>query len=497
MKYLFGFYLSFFLVVLCANPHKTFSQSEKTRFDFESDLDYNSKIPSPSAFFGYEPGEEFTFYHDAVDYLLTLDKLSPLITVKQYGETYERRKLYYLTITSEDNQKNLETIRQAHLKLLDPLQTSKNEAETLIKDQPVVTSLSYNIHGNEASGMEAALQVAYRLCAANDPDMQEVLNNSVILIFPCINPDGHDRYTYRYRSMEQQESVTDINELEHHWPWLNGRTNHYWFDLNRDWFWGVHPESRGHSGVIQQWMPQIHIDNHEQNINSNYFTMPGTTPRNKLLPDDWEQFSAEFGKANIEAFNKHGITYTTHEPYDFFFPGYGSSYPGLLGAIAMLTEQGGGVGRAVETRDGYILTLRQRIFDHYITSLASIVKAASMRKDLLKFTYNALNPVNSKTKTAAYILPDNPSGHLYKLIKTLRRNGVEIEQTTESFTIKKALDYKDGKISETKFEKGTFLIKTNQNRHTLINTIMARNLEIEDSVTYDMLSWSAPLAYNL
>jgi len=297
--------------------------------------------------------------------------------------------------------------------------------------------------------------------------------------------------------MEQQKPVTDPNELEHHETWLSGRTNHYWFDLNRDWFWGVHPESRGHSGVIQKWLPQVHVDNHEQSFNNNYFTMPGTTPRNKLLPDKGEQFAATFGQANIDEFNKYNITYSTNESFDFFFPGYGSSYPGLLGAIAMLTEQGGGVGRAIESNDGYILTLRQRIFDHYTTSLATIKKAADLREELLQFSYDALNPANSKSKTAAYILPNDSTGYLYRLIKTLRRNGVQVEQATEQFTIKNAMDYQSGKNVSSKFDKGTFLIKTNQIRHLLINTIMARNLEIEDSVTYDMLSWSAPLAYNL
>lgn len=477
---------------------KSFSQQGEKRFDFESDLEFNPDIPSPSDFFGYEPGETYTFYHDGIDYLKTLDKLSPLISLREYGETYERRKLVYIIITSEENQNNLETIRQSHLKLMNPLLTPKKEAESMIPEQPIVISLSYNIHGNEACGMEAAIQVAYRLCAAKDPEMLDVLSKSVVIMFPCINPDGHDRYTYWYRSMAQQFPATDPKELEHDEAWPNGRTNHYWFDLNRDWFWGVHPESRGHSGIIQQWLPQIHVDNHEQGYDNNYFTMPGTTPRNKLLPDAWEQFASAFGKANIEAFNKHNITYSTHEAYDFFFPGYGSSYPGLLGAIAMLTEQGGiGAGRAIRSKDGYILTLRQRIFDHYTTSLATILKAASLREDLLHFTFNALNPANSKTKTKAYLLPDNSSGYLYKLIKTLRRNEIEIEQSTKAFTVKNALDYQSGKIASKKFESGTFIIKTAQNRHMMINTILARNLLIEDSVTYDMLSWSAPMAYNL
>ena len=134
------------------------------------------------------------------------------------------------------------------------------------------------------------------------------------------------------------------NDLEHYEPAPNGRSNHYWFDVNRDWSWGIHPETRNLTTEYQKWMPQIHVDHHEQGYNSNYFTMPGTTPRNKILPPTYEAWSDTFGRANIAAFNKNDISYFTREAFDFFYPGYGSSYPSIMGAIAMLTEQGGIAG---------------------------------------------------------------------------------------------------------------------------------------------------------
>ncbi|MEL6943894.1 MAG: peptidase M14, partial [Bacteroidota bacterium] len=317
-------------------------------------------------------------------------------------------------------------------------------------------------------------------------------------MFPCINPDGRDRYVYWYKSMRRDLVAISPTELDHHAPWPNGRTNHYWFDLNRDWIWGVHPESRGHTKVYQEWMPQLHTDYHEMGYNSNYFTMPGTTPRNLLLPDRYEALSDTIGKANIAAFDENKMNYFTREAFDFFYPGYGSSYPSVLGAIGMLVEQGGiGGGRAIETNDGYVLTLRQRVFDHYLTSLATLRKAVQNKREFMRYTYEALLPKNSKAKTKAYILANNNSDYTQDVLKMLRRQNVEIQQVTEDFSITDARSFKDDKPQRKRFPKGTYIISTDQPRHLFLNSVMGRNMAIEDSVMYDMATWSAPLAYNL
>jgi len=463
----------------------------------EPDLPYDEDIPSPSEHLGYELGTAFTLYHQVVDYFETLDAASDRITLGNYGATYEGRPLIYAIITSEENHENLEDIRQNNLRLADPLNTSAEEAESIMEDHPVVVSFSYNIHGNEASSTEAAMQVAYRLAAATDSETEELLDDLVFIMFPTINPDGRDRYVYWYKSMRRSIPGIEPKDLEHYAPWPNGRTNHYWFDLNRDWIWGVHPESRGHTRIYQEWMPQVHTDYHEQGYNSNYFTMPGTTPRNLLLPDNYEALSDTFGRANIAEFDKHKMNYFTREAFDFYYPGYGSSYPSVLGAIGMLTEQGGiGGGRAIETDDGYVLTLRQRLFDHYTTSLATLRKAAERKQLFQQYTYEALNPANAKAETQAYILPNDETGYLTDVIAMLLRNDVQVEQATGDFTAF-AKNYRTGEVETTDFSEGDYVISTNQNRHLFLNSVMGRNLEIEDSVMYDMATWSAPLAYNL
>ena len=488
-----------FVIVLLFFTTSLFSQQLiEDRFAFEPNLTYNKNIPSPAAELGYKLGERFSIHADILDYFEKLAAASPRITVHTYGETYEKKRLIYLVITSEENQKNIETIRKNNLRLADPQNISATDAAELMKDQPVVVSYSYNIHGNEASSTEAAMQAAYRLAATDDEETKAILKNSVFVMMPCINPDGRDRYTTWYNSVQRSELAIEPHDLEHHAPFPNGRTNHYWFDLNRDWIWLVHPESRGHISVYQKWMPQLHVDYHEQGYHSNYFTVPGTTPRNLLLPAQYEALADTIGRANISEFDKNQINYFTRESFDFYYPGYGSSYPSVMGAVGMLTEQGGiAGGRAVKTNDGYILTLHQRIFDHYTTSLATLKKAAERKDIFLKYTYETLNPKSSKSNIKAYIFPDEPDGHLYELINILLKHGVKVHRSEDSFQVKNTTSYQRKNISNKTFTKGSFIVSTDQSRHLFINSILSPNMAIEDSVMYDMSTWAAPLAYNL
>ena len=499
-RHLLRLALSFALAVLLALPAPAQDVDlTPERFAFSPALPYDATIPAPADFLGYELGEAFTVYADVLDYLAALDEASDRITMHGYGETYEGRPLRYLVITTPANHARIDAIRQQNLRLADPGALSNAEREQIIQDQPVLTSFSYNIHGNEASSTEAAMQVAYRLAAATDDATADLLDDTVIIMYPTVNPDGRDRYVYWYKSAKRNLVATNPDDLAHDAPWPNGRTNHYLFDLNRDWVWNVHPETEGLVEAYQEWLPQVHVDYHEQSYNDNYFTVPGTTPRNLLLPDNHVAWEDTFGTANTRAFDRNQITYATRESFDFFYPSYGSSYPSTMGAIGMLTEQGGiGAGRAVETEDGYTLLFRQRIFDHYTTSLETIQAAARNRTQLLNYFVNARSPANSKSPNRAYLLPeDDGHGYLYDVLATLRRHHVEVERATEAFEADAALDYRTGDRTTRRFDAGTYVVRTDQPRHVFINSIMQRRMAIEDSVMYDMSTWSAPLAYNL
>ena len=467
------------------------------RFDFDSALTYNSAIPSPASFLGYEHGEKFTFHAHMLDYFEALAEASDRVTLHEYGHSHEGRQLVYAVITSPQNQARINDIRTNNLRLADP---TDEDALSLIEEQPLIHWMSYNVHGNEPSSTESAMQVSYRLAAAEDAETLDMLENVVVIIDPCLNPDGRDRYTYWYTSMHSKLMNTNADDLEHSEPWPGGRTNHYWFDLNRDWVWLVHPESQGRIKAYQHWMPQVHIDYHEQGFNANYFTHPGTTPRNLNLPDAYNDWEEAFGFGDAKAFDEHQISYFTRERFDFYYPGYGSSYPSLMGSIGMLREQGGHSrgGRAVETNDGYVLTLRQRIFDHYLTSFAGIKTSLDNREELLRYFREALTPGNDpERREKAYILPDLDNMYTHRIVDMMMAHGVDVERAEQAFSVTDARDYWTAEPARMEFDRGTYLIRTDQPRHLFINTIMQRQMAIEDSIMYDMATWSAPMAYNV
>lgn len=476
-----------------------FAQLLNDRFAFDPDLPYDESITSPAEFLGYELGTEYSHHYQLGQYLHNLAEESDKVSIITYGETYEGRDLWLVFVTSEENHSRLDEIREDNLKLADAVALNDAAADMLMENHPAVVWLSYGVHGNEASSAEVALQTAYRLAAAQDDETAQMLEGAVTIIDPLLNPDGRDRYVTWYKSSRAHVLNVDPLDLEHDEIWPGGRSNHYWFDLNRDWVWLVHPESQGRIAEYQKWLPQVHLDIHEQGFNNNYFTTPGTTPRNLQLPDDYEPWTDRFGRGTIEEFDKHQINYATTEAFDFFYPGYGSSYPSLMGSIGMLAEQGGHSrgGRAVETEEGYILTLQQRIFDHYKNSIATVRTAVNNRKELLTYFREAMNPANSKVETSAYILPNNPTDHTYDVIDIMLKQGVTVEQANQGFSAGNAYNYWTGERSDRTFNEGDFIIRTNQSRHLFVTTLFEPEMAIEDSVMYDMSAWSIPMAYNL
>ena len=467
------------------------------RFPLPDNLEH-PEILSPRQFLGYRLGERFTEYARSVSYFEYLADASDRIVLERYGSTYEGRPLLLLLATAADNVPRLEAIRRRQAELVDGYRTPANRIDDLLADQPVINSYSYNIHGNEASSTEAAMQFAYTIASTEDPELLDALRETVNLLFVCINPDGRDRYVYWYNGTARATGGEEPDDLEHYEPFPNGRTNHYWFDLNRDWIWGVHPESRGHTAAYQRWMPSVHTDYHEQGYDANYFTTPGTTPRNLILPDAYEGWTDTFGRANIANFDAVGVGYFTRDRFDFFYPSYGSSYPSVMGGIGMLNEQGGiGAGRAVETEDGYVLTLRQRIWDHFSSSVAQLRTAAANRTALQRYSLAAWDPLNSKAETTAYLIEDDGSPYFNDLLQVLLLNGVTVERTLEPLTASGISYRAGGNATEHTHPAGSLIVGTEQPRHLFVNSLLREQLEIEDSVMYDMSTWSAPLAYNL
>ena len=246
------------------------------------------KIPSPKDYLGYEPGERFAQHHEIVGYLQALAATSPnTIKVDQYGTTNENRPLVLAYIASPQNMARLEEIRQSNL-------AQTGEGGKLLADQPAIVWLSYNVHGNEASSSQAVMLMAHFLLS--EPKAQEWLKNTVVILDPCINPDGYSRYANWYHGMVGQTMNPDPQSREHREPWPGGRSNHYYFDLNRDWAWQTQVESRQRMKMYIQWMPQVHVDYHEQGYNEPYYFAPAAEPFHEVITPWQRRFQTDIGR---------------------------------------------------------------------------------------------------------------------------------------------------------------------------------------------------------
>ncbi|WP_439555747.1 M14 family zinc carboxypeptidase, partial [Dyadobacter sp.] len=187
---------------------------------------------TPEQHLGFQLGSKFAFHSQITQYFTLLQSQNQdRMKLVQYGSTNEGRPLMIAFISSPENMSKLESIRQNHLKSIGLLE-GKPDAGV-----PPIVWLSYNVHGNESVSANTSMQVIYELLNKDNALTQDFLKNLVIMIDPCINPDGYERYSQWYNRV--QNAVLDVTPfaLEHDEPWPGGRFNHYLFDLNRDWAW--------------------------------------------------------------------------------------------------------------------------------------------------------------------------------------------------------------------------------------------------------------------
>ena len=340
---------------------------------------YDGTIPSPESFLGYPIGSHHTRHDQIVSYFEKLAELSPRASFDTYGMTYGHRKLIMLTVTSEQHLNNIDEIQARHLEYTDP-----NILKSDLSDVPVIVNLGYNVHGNEPSGGEAALLTAYILVASDGAVARRAREEAVFFIDPVINPDGRDRHTHWANMHKGNPVVTDPIDIEHNEGWPRGRTNHYWFDLNRDWWLAIHPESRGKLNWYHQWYPNVVTDFHEMGTNSSHFFEPMKTNASKdpVMPlENYTTLNDSFATFFAAGLDEIGSLYFTKEVFDGTYPGYGSSYPDLQGGLGLLFEQASSRGHAQKTPLGemsFAFTIRNQL----ISALATI-KASVAHKGLL------------------------------------------------------------------------------------------------------------------
>lgn len=443
---------------------------------------FAQSIQSPSEFLGYELGTRFTNHYRVVDYYQYLAKASNMIQLEEYGETNEHRLLQVAYISSAENLRNLESIRSNHL-------ANAGIGNSNASANKAIVWLSYNVHGNESSSTEASMQTTYELITQK----KAWLANTVVIIDPCINPDGRDRYVNWYNQVASTPYNSHQKAKEHNEPWPGGRPNHYLFDLNRDWAWATQVETRQRLKVYNRWLPHIHVDFHEQGINEPYYFAPAAEPFHEVISDWQRDFQIQIGKNHAGYFDKEGWLYFTRERFDLFYPSYGDTYPTFNGAIGMTYEQAGHgrAGLGIMNDEGDLLTLKDRIAHHHTTGL-STVEISSKNAGKLNTEFKKFFSSTDFTYKS-YVLEGN-TDRVNKLAKLLDRH--EIKYGFISDVPVKGFDYENGTQKSTTVTHG-LVVSTNQPKSKMVKVLFEPKAKLSDSVTYDITAWSIPYAYGL
>ncbi len=457
---------------------------------------YAQTLQSPEQFLGYKIGTRYTPHYKILNYFNAVANAVPgMIKMEKYGESYEGRDLVVAYIASPENLQKLDAIRINNLRLAG---MAKDKMAPATDGAPVIVWLSYNVHGNEPASSEASMLTLFALVDPANMQTKEYLKNTVVIIDPCINPDGRERYVNWYNSVVGATFNPDEQAREHSEPWPQGRTNHYNFDLNRDWAWQTQKESQQRLKLYNQWMPQVHVDYHEQGYNSPYYFAPAAEPYHEVITQWQRDFQVQIGKNNARYFDSSGWLYFTKQEFDLFYPSYGDTYPVYNGAIGMTFEQGGiSAGLGVKTSDGDTLTLVDRVLHHYTTGMSTIEtsskNAAKLITEFKKFFDDNRSGAGFEYKT--YVLTAKDKGRLQAVATLLQSNGIEYGSVqTKTF---KGINYASGKEENYADESFQLAVSAAQPKGKLVKVLFEPKSYMSDSATYDIAAWSVPYAYGV
>ena len=445
--------------------------------------DINSQnLKSPSEFLGYEIGTQFSRHSQVVDYFDHIaSEMNKNVSLINYGKTYERRPLFYAVISSEKNMSEIENIRLNNLSALD----SNGEK---INNKAIVW-LSYSVHGNESSSTEASMQTVYELLT----ERAELLENTIVIIDPCLNPDGRDRYANWYNQTTTIPYNTNKISREHREPWPGGRANHYLFDLNRDWAWITQVESQQRLKEYHKWMPHVHVDFHEQGINEPYYFAPAAEPYHEVITKWQRDFQYMIGKNNAKYFDENGWLYFTKEVFDLLYPSYGDTYPTYLGAIGMTYEQAGGgvAGLGILNSEGKNLTLVDRVKHHTVAGISTVEISSENSEKLNK---EFINFFRDKTNSTYYIM-NGDLDKINQLSKFLEKHKIDFYSTKAQRL--NVFSYNKNKTINYTTTLNDLVIPNSQPKGKLVDVLLERTTKLSDSLTYDITAWSLPFVYGL
>jgi hypothetical protein len=447
-------------------------------------------VPSPASFLGYTVGTKFTRHHQIVSYFNTVAQSKPdMVKIMPYGKTNEGRDLLVAAIGLPENIAKLEDIRKHNNGLVDGSITDLN--------QPGIVWLSYNVHGNEPASSEAAMLTLFALVDPANTKTKEWLKNTIVIIDPCINPDGRDRYVNWYNNAVGTNYNADPYAREHMEPWPAGRSNHYNFDLNRDWAWQTQVESKQRVALYQQWYPQVHVDFHEQGYNQPYFFTPTSEPIHDAITTWQKDFQVQLGKNHAKYFDQNNWLFFTKERFDMLYPSYGDSYPMYNGAIGMTYEQGGiSAGLGVQNKDEDTLTLVARAKHHYTTGLSTIEISAANRENLLKEfkKYYDNSRLGNASSYKTFVMTAKNPNTLNALATLLKKNNIQVGTINTAF---KGYDYVTKKETSFVNEGFTLAVNVAQAHGVLARVLLEPITQVNDSNTYDITAWSLPYVYGV
>ena len=448
---------------------------------------YNQNIPKPSNFTlgNKEIGSSHISHDRLVQYMFALANSSDRITLINRGETYEGRPLILLIITSKKNHQNLESIRKEHLSL--------NSTKIIddFSEMPIVIYQGYSIHGNEPSGSNAAMLYAYHLAASNNKGLLNSLDKSIILLDPSMNPDGLQRFAHWANTNKGEILNPDSNDREFDENWPKGRTNHYWFDMNRDWLPVQLPESEVRIKTFHNWSPNILTDHHEMGTNSTFFYQPGIPSRvNPLTPKKNQILTEEIGKFHAKNLSEIGSLFYSEEDYDDFYYGKGSTFPDINGSIGILFEQGSSRGHLQESVNGP-LSFPFTIKNQLTVSLSTLEASIKMKDSILSYQYDFFK--NSKKealslKNKYYLITDKrDKSKLFEFYKILKKHKILTKKLSKDVVVNN-VSYK---------AENSILIPKNQNKIRLIEAMFEKRTKFKDSLFYDVSAWSFLHSFNL
>ena len=462
---------------------------------------YDPRIPTLKQVVGHDTGDEITTPEGITAYVTALAAAAPERTrLLEYARTWEGRPLHVLVIASPERIARLDAVKADLGRLADPRKLSAADTDTLVRELPVVTWLLHAVHGNEISGPDAALAEAHHLLAAQgDPAVDTILRESLVLIDPLENPDGRARFVAQNRFARAMSPDVEPLAAERDEPWPGGRTNHYLFDMNRDWFALSQPETRGRVALYLEWYPQVVADLHEMGGEATYYFAPPARPLNPHIPKRQAEWLETFGRANAAAFDGRGFAYFVRELYDSFYPGYGESWPIFQGAVGMTFEQASARGLRYRRRDETVLTYRDGVVHHFTAAMTTALTAAQNRERLLRdFVEYRKSAVAEGGGREYLLLPGTDPGRSERLARLLAQQGIEVRRAEEPV--------------RAGAPAGTFVVSAAQPSGRLVRNLLDPHTPQDDAFVaeqdrrrkkrlpdqiYDVTGWSLPLAFDV